>query len=84
MTEYLIYRNIQRARAAYEKAQKAVSKSNSEKKEELKKKANHGLLGCSARLSGIVRHDLPKEVLEKELAELHKQLQEAVQMINEL
>jgi hypothetical protein len=53
-------------------------------KEELKKKANHGLLGCSQRLIGIVWHDLSKEVLEKELAELHKQLQEAVQMINEL
>jgi hypothetical protein len=54
------------------------------RREELKKKANHGLLGCSQRLIGIVRHDLPKEVLEKELAELHKQLQEAVKMINEL
>lgn len=53
-------------------------------KEELKKKANHGLLGCSARMVGIVRSDLPKELLEKELLELHMQIKSLVEMINEL
>jgi hypothetical protein len=52
--------------------------------ERIKKLANHGLLGCSQRLSGIVRLGLPAEQLEKELQEWHRQVQEVVKLINEL
>jgi hypothetical protein len=53
-------------------------------KDRIKRKANHGILGCSQRLSGIIKMELPQEVFEKELIAWHKEVQEFVKLINEL
>lgn len=53
-------------------------------RDRIKHKANHGILGCSQRLSGIIKMELPQEIFEEELIAWHQEVQEFVKLINEL
>lgn len=61
-----------------------LAKERPEKVSNIKKKANHGLLSISQRLTGIVSLGLPPEILIQHLEQFHSEVQSVVRLINEL